>query len=121
MQLNHLNLPVPDVARARRFFEDSFAFTCTESKGDDALVVLRGPDNFLLVLMPLPETPLPAYPKAFHIGFMCATPEEVQRKYEQLLATNVPVEQPPRNMRDTYTFYFQALDFLLVEVSAPAA
>lgn len=120
MTLNHLNLPVPDVAAAGAFFTTFFDFVPESSKDASSLAVLRGPGGFVLALMPLPAGAA-AYPKAFHVGFGCATPAEVEAKHQQLVAAGYSAHQGPRPMRDSFVFYFQALSFLLVEVSAPTA
>jgi catechol 2,3-dioxygenase-like lactoylglutathione lyase family enzyme len=121
MTLNHLNLPVPDVAAASAFFTRFFGFEPEPSKGATSLAVLRDASGFVLVLMPLPATSSAAYPKAFHVGFICATPAEVEQKHQQLVAAGFNSHQGPALMRDSFVFYFQALGFLLIEVSATVA
>lgn len=51
MKLNHINLVVKDVALASRFFETWFGFRCKEIKGENIVAVLKGEDDFTLVLM----------------------------------------------------------------------
>lgn len=116
MVLNHLNLPMPDVAKAIVFFETCFGFTCVEQKGDAALAVLRGADGFILVLMRAKEEPF--YPKFFHIGFLQQDQPSVDRVFEHL--KNYPgLEVPvPGKIRDTYGFYFH-FDSLMIEVTCP--
>jgi hypothetical protein len=69
MKLNHINLVVADVAAAIHLFETYFNFKCTEVKGDNIIAVLKGADNFILVIMTTKEGNQ-NYPDAFHIGFM---------------------------------------------------
>jgi catechol 2,3-dioxygenase-like lactoylglutathione lyase family enzyme len=50
MQLNHLDLPVPDVAATAAFFTDHLGFTLLDMRGNAGLAVLQGDGGFVLVL-----------------------------------------------------------------------
>lgn len=113
IHLNHLNLVVNNVKATTEFFETYFNFKCTFIKGDHAITILKGEDNFTLVLMPSADTDL-AYPKAFHIGFMFTTPGEVNALHEKLKSGAMEVPEP-KKIRDSYGFYFH-FDALMIEV-----
>lgn len=119
MKLNHINLPVKDVAATRQFFEQYFDFECLEVKGDSALAILKGKDGFILVLMSeaFNKNAAIAYPDAFHIGFLLNTDEEVNKTYQRLAAGNLAIDRPPGKIRGQYGFYFRAPGDLLIEVS----
>src|SRR5580692_6558335 len=101
MNLNHLNLPVKNVAEARQFFTTWFDFTCSDSKPNDTLAVLTGADGFILVLMNqhLNEQGNHTYPDAFHIGFYLAGESEVMDMHRKLQAGGIVIEQAPQRMR----------------------
>lgn len=114
IKLNHLNLVVRDVKSATDFFETYFNFKCILLKGEHIISILKGQDDFTLVLMPTVENDL-NYPKAFHIGFMFDTQEEVNALYEKLKAGEVQVGESPKKIRNSYGFYF-SFDTLMIEV-----
>jgi predicted enzyme related to lactoylglutathione lyase len=114
MKLNHINLVVSNVKEATHFFEQNFNFKCTEVKGDYIISILKGIDDFTLVIMAQKEG-LASYPDAFHIGFMLNTENEVVEKYEALKKNGMEVGQEPRKIRDSFGFYF-TFDTLMIEV-----
>lgn len=120
MNLNHLNLSVPDVPAAKIFFETHFQFRSEDSKPNDTLSVLTGADGFLLVLMHerLNQNGNIAYPDAFHIGFYLANEAAVNEKYEELKNAGIVLEQPPQKIRRTYGFYFN-LQNIMIEITTP--
>jgi catechol 2,3-dioxygenase-like lactoylglutathione lyase family enzyme len=120
MKLNHINLPVEDVATTSRFFEQYFDFTCTETKGDNVLAVLKGEDDFTLVLMSkaFNRNAEISYPEAFHIGFLVNSNEQVDKIYQRLIAGGVTLDKSPGQIRGQYGFYFMAPGDLLTEVMA---
>ncbi|MBS1939252.1 MAG: VOC family protein [Bacteroidetes bacterium] len=119
MQLNHVNLPVPDVGAAKAFFERYFAFTCTDVKSGGVIAVLQGEAGFSLVLMQAKpgSTDAEVWPNAFHIGFLVGSTREVESKHAELKAAGIAVPGNPRSMRGVYGFYFTAPGGILVEVS----
>jgi lactoylglutathione lyase len=114
MQLNHLDLSVPDVAAATAFFTEGFGFQLTEQYGNHGMAVLRGDGPFVLVLTRCAE---PQYPKTFHIGFHLPSEEAVTQAYAALLAAGIDVPSPPAAMRGAYLFYCRAPGGILVEVA----
>ena len=114
MKLNHLNLVVSNVAASIALFETYFGFRCTEIKGDNVIAVLKGTDDFTLVLMMNKEGSV-LYPKAFHLGFMLAEAPSVTEIYEQLRSGGIAVGEPPKTIRDSFGFYF-TFDMLMIEV-----
>lgn len=118
MQLNHINLPVSDVATATAFFVKYFAFRLTATKGDGAIAVLENNENFVLVLMKdKPATVNTThYPKAFHIGFLQPAEKAVTDLYEQLLAGGYDIPQAPKNIRDSFGFYFH-MQQVMIEIA----
>ena len=114
IRLNHINLVVTQVAKAVSFFETYFKFKCALIKGDHAIAVLKGEDDFTLVLMITPDENA-TYPKAFHIGFMFNTPTEVDALYQKLKSAGMNVETEPKKIRDSYGFYFH-FDTIMIEV-----
>jgi catechol 2,3-dioxygenase-like lactoylglutathione lyase family enzyme len=116
LSLNHLNLCVPDVADARRFFETYFDFRCIDLKGD-ALAVLEGANGFTLVISNFKKDVTPVYPDAFHIGFIVESPEQVQAMYERLQQGGIEMYHEPRTMRGSLLFYCYAPGAILLEVS----
>lgn len=119
MKLNHLNLTVKDLASARSFFEEYMQFTCTDSKPNDTLSVLKGVDGFLLVLMNerLNQQGNNAYPDAFHIGFYLENEVAVSALFEKLKAGGIVLTQEPQMIRKTFGFYFY-LQNIFIEIAA---
>ena len=119
LQLNHLNLAVPDVAEARGFFETFFEFKCVDTKGADALAVLEGKGGFTLVLSNLDKTGMPVYPKDFHVGFILDSAEQVYKVFQQLQSAGIELPHQPREMRGSLIFYCHVPGSILLEVSCP--
>ena len=113
VSLNHLNLVVADLDAAAGFFADHFGFAVRTRYA--ALAVLDGAGGFVLVLSTTREAL--TYPPGFHVGFLVDDAATVDAEYARLTAAGVDVPKPPRAMRGSYGFYFQALDGLLFEVS----
>lgn len=114
MKLNHINLVVGNTITATQFFVKYFGFTCTEVKGDNVIAILKGADDFTLVLMKAKDMQ-PTYPQAFHIGFMQGSEQVVADIYTQLKNDGIEVGEEPRNIRDSYGFYFM-FEGLTIEV-----
>jgi catechol 2,3-dioxygenase-like lactoylglutathione lyase family enzyme len=119
MKLNHINLPVEDVAATKRFFEKFFDFECLEVKGDNALAILKGEGNFILVLMSksFNQNRLIEYPDAFHIGFLVNGNDKVDAAHQRLIEGGFLPQNPPGSIRGQYGFYFKAPGNLLIEVT----
>ena len=114
MKLNHINLVVSNVADAINMFVTYFNFKCTDIKGDNIVAVLKGADDFTLVMMTNKDGQV-NYPGAFHIGFMLADTNAVTETYEKLKHDGVEVGQEPRKIRDSFGFYF-SFDNVMIEV-----
>lgn len=110
IKLNHVNLPVADVAASSEFFEQYFNFKCTDIKGNNMLAVMEGEDGFILVLMAdtFNRNGNNNYPDAFHIGFLVDSHEQVVEVYDRLVEGGGNVTQPPGSLRGGYGFYFNA-------------
>ncbi|WP_457356399.1 VOC family protein [Roseateles sp. P5_D6] len=117
MQLNHLDLSVPDVTAATAFFEAAFGFTLRQIKGNDGMAILDGEGGFVLVLTRAKDATEPMYPKTFHIGFLLASEQAVMSAHARMLDAGIELAQPPRVMRGSLMFYCHAPGGILVEVS----
>jgi catechol 2,3-dioxygenase-like lactoylglutathione lyase family enzyme len=124
MQLNHANLPVPNVPALRDFFTQHFDFTALPAPGGDKFAVLQGEDGFILNLMYDKENTAETadgYPKHFHIGFFVDSPATVRAKHAALTSAGVStgeVEEMKRGGFSSTTFYCYAPGGLLVEISS---
>lgn len=114
MKLNHINLVVSNVAGTIKLFETYFNFTCTDSKGDNVVAILKSADDFTLVVM-ADKNGQATYPAAFHIGFMLNSEIEVMKTYDALKNGGIAVGQEPRKIRDSFGFYFN-FDNIMIEV-----
>lgn len=103
MKLNHINLVVSNVVEAIHLFETYFNFKCTSIKGDNVVAILKGSDDFTLVIMTNKNGPS-IYPDPFHIGFMLDSEEDVIKTYDTLKGDGVTVGQEPRKIRDSLVF-----------------
>lgn len=117
MKLNHINLQVTDVAKAVLFFETYFNFKCIAVKGDNIIAVLKGIDDFELVLMQAPKNKQENiyYPDDFHIGFKQINKQAVDEIYHKLKINGIAGGREPGKIRDGYGFYFH-YDAIMIEV-----
>lgn len=122
MHLNHLNLPVADIAAARSFFTVVFGFTVTRD-GGDAMAVLDDGHGTTFVLMnvarmnPAHGCEPPVYPAGFHVGFIVDSRAEVDAMYARIAAAGHPLDHEPRRQHGSYGFYVTALDGILFEIT----
>ena len=122
MHLNHLNLPVADVAAARSFFTEVFGLTVTRN-GSAAMAVLDDGHGTTLVLLdvarvnPAHGSEPPVYPPGFHVGFIVDSRAEVDAMYARLATAGFPPGHEPRRQHGSYGFYVTALDGILFEVA----
>lgn len=117
MKLNHLNLVITDVSNAVRFFEKHLGFKCIVNR-NDAMAILKNGDDFVLVLWSskLNKSDQAKYHENFHIGFYQQDKESVIEIYEKLQGENVVFESEPKNIRNTFGFYFH-FDNVMIEIS----
>jgi lactoylglutathione lyase len=115
MRLNHLNLTVPDVSRAREFFETYFDLRCVVERGRNTIAVMVDDSGFILALSNFEKATEVGYPGAFHIGFMQESREQVDEMYRRLKADGYDMK-PPEEFHGAWTFYFHAPGGILVEV-----
>ena len=116
MDLNHLNLTVPNVPQTGAFFETYFGFRqIAGAPQSDTFVVLHDESGFVLSLNNFTETEEVAYPGAFHVGFRQASRGQVDALYQRLKAGGFYMK-PPHEFHGAWTTYFRAPGGFLVEV-----
>jgi catechol 2,3-dioxygenase-like lactoylglutathione lyase family enzyme len=116
MRLNHIDLPVPDVAATRAFFETWLGFTHERTLGQDGLAILRDEAGLVLVLSRLRRDGAQTWPVPFHIGFHLESPTAVSAFHARLTAGGLAVD-PPAMRHGAFAFYLTAPGDLLVEVA----
>ncbi|MDO7853827.1 VOC family protein [Hymenobacter convexus] len=116
MILNHLNLAVSDVPQTQAFFEKYFGLQAV-TKSNDALVVLRDAAGMVLTLSNFDRAAEVRYPEHFHIGFVQASPDQVNELYQRLTADGFTID-PPRKFHGSWTFYLRAPGGIMVEILA---
>lgn len=106
--IQHLNLQVADLARARAFYE-GLGFALAFAKGDT--VWLEAGDDLLGLSQGAPPA------KSFeHFGFMVDAAGDVDRWAERLAAQGVAAEKGPYDRSDGRSVYFRDPDGHLVEI-----
>jgi catechol 2,3-dioxygenase-like lactoylglutathione lyase family enzyme len=113
--LNHLNLAVSDVQRAREFLVKYFGLDPEGKPGNDTIAFLRDDNGMVLTLTNIDRAAEVHYPGAFHIGFIQESREKVDEINRRLKEDGFEVE-PPRKLHGSWTFYFRAPGGFVVEV-----
>lgn len=114
MQLNHLDLSVPDVAAASAFLVRHFGFTLLQTRGRHGMAVLAGDGGVVLVLT---RNGAATYPKTFHIGFLLDDPAAVATKHTELADAGVAGLSALQQLRGAPGFYCQTDWGILLEVA----
>ena len=107
--LQHLNLRVADLARARAFYE-ALGFEVSFAKGDTVWLSAGGD------LLGLSEGEVPLERSGEHFGFMVDERAEVDRWAAQLRARGDGAEKGPYDRSDGRSLYFRDPDGHLVEI-----
>jgi len=107
--LQHLNLRVADLARARAFYE-ALGFEVAFAKGDTVWLAAGGD------LLGLSEGAPPREPSFEHFGFIVDERAEVDRWAAQLRAHGIGPEKGPYDRSDGRSLYFRDPDGHLVEI-----
>jgi catechol 2,3-dioxygenase-like lactoylglutathione lyase family enzyme len=115
MQMNHIDIPVPDVAATRDFFVEHLDFRHIETKGRDSLSILKDSGGNVLVLSHAKSGAAPA--DGFHIGFLLDSRAAVDAAYERLKRTGARVANAPNAMRGAWLFYVEAPGPILIEIA----
>jgi len=118
MQLNHIDLQVPDVQEAAAFFERWFAFEHTSNRSSPAIAILRGEGGFSLVLQR--RAPEEKYPESFHVGFLLDDEERVLAFHRRAREAGLAISDVQKNNRGTLT-YLRGPGEILIEVSCRPA
>ncbi|MEJ7598847.1 MAG: VOC family protein [Kofleriaceae bacterium] len=116
MQLNHLDLQVPDVQALATFLEQHFDLVRRSNDRSPAIAILADDAGFSLVIQR--RTDEAPYPEGFHIGFIQTTAVAVREHHARLVAAGVDTGPVDVNARGT-RFYLKVPGELLVEVSSP--
>jgi catechol 2,3-dioxygenase-like lactoylglutathione lyase family enzyme len=118
VKLNHVDLQVSDVNRAREFFERFFDFKCVFQRGAQ-LAILEDDAGFSFGVSNLFNSAPPVYPTDFHIGFILEKESQLRAHYDRLKAGGV--EFKSELSRGGPNMYFMCVgpDAINVEVRAP--
>lgn len=117
MNMNHINLPVPDVAATRDFFSKYFGMKTVLELGKNSLAILRDEGGMVLNLSHFDKKSEIHYHKDFHVGFFLDTREEVDAVHARMAADGV-VADPPRKLPGRYAFYIDAPGGFVTEVAS---
>lgn len=118
MILNHVDLQVSDIDRARTFFERYFGLRCAYQR-EGQIALLEDEGGFSFGLSNLHDSPAPVYPPDFHIGFILEKASQVREMYERLKTAGVPMKSDLKRGGPNLYFVCLAPDSIPVEVRAP--
>ena len=118
MKLNHVDLQVSDVSKARAFFEEHFGLRCTFQRREQ-LAILEDDAGLVLGVSNLFGSAPPVYPPDFHIGFILASESEVQAVYARLKAGGVELKTDLSRGGPNIYFMCVGPDRIMIEVRAP--
>jgi len=118
MKLNHVDLQVSDVTRAREFFETNFGFRCLFQRREE-LALLEDDAGLSLGVSNLFKSPAPVYPPDFHIGFILETEADVRAHYERLKAAGVLIKTELARGGPNIYFMCVGPDSIAIEVRGP--
>jgi lactoylglutathione lyase len=118
MTLNHINLPVGDVAANRDFFTKYFGMTTVMELGKNFLATLVDASGMVFNLSHFDKDKSAAivYHKDLHIGFFVDSDEEVDRVHTRFAADEVGAGAPERR-EGRYGFYVKAPGGFDVEIA----
>ena len=115
MILNHINLAVSDVQKAREFLVKYFGLDPRGKPGNDTIAFLRDENGMVLTLTNIDRATEVRYPVAFHIGFGQESPEKVNEINRRLREDGFEVD-PPQKLHGSWTFYFRAPGGFVIEI-----
>jgi catechol 2,3-dioxygenase-like lactoylglutathione lyase family enzyme len=113
MKLNHIDLPVADIAGVRAFFESHFGFRCIFEREDGLTVLL----DEALTLSSLVDGEKQRFPAGFHVGFNLQSEEALRRSHAELTSARVKFARPLGDLGDALTFQCYAPGGLVVELA----
>lgn len=116
MNLNHLDLPVPNTRKSQAFFVRHFGFRPVFSR-DDGLIVLVDEDGFALTLSPIASESHLSYPDGFHVGLSVDSKDELLETHGSLVAAGVPIARPIGELGGALAFHCHAPGAILIEVA----
>ena len=116
MNLNHLHIAVPDVATARKFYEDFFGMELAFEHGKG--VFLKDPSGFLLAIDPLQDGEQINFPPWYHHGFCVENVEKVNSTFNKMKAAGIEFAREYQEFGDdAANFYCWSPGPLKLEVS----
>jgi lactoylglutathione lyase len=118
MKLNHINLTVTDVPKARDFLVNYFGMrNMGGNKGMGFLTDDEEDWGFVLTLMKTSKETQSKYPGTFHIGFFIDSRATVDQLNQRLKSDGYDVPEP-EDTGHSYGFYINAPGGFTVEVGA---
>lgn len=116
MKFNHLHIAVPDVRKARKFYEDFFDMKLAFEHGDG--VFLKDGSGFLLAIDPLENGEKVNFPSWYHHGFCVENSARVKKIYERMKAAGVEFAREYKEFgEDAANFYCWSPGPFKLEVS----
>ena len=112
MDLNHLQLHVKDLERARKFYEAWFGFK--ERLKESDRIFLRNSKGFELAL--LLDRHHHALPEWFHFGFRLESPDPVRRLHTKMAEEGMPIRHSLTNAVDYVSFTCKDPDGYGIEI-----
>lgn len=115
MHLNHINIPVPDVAACSDFLKTFFDMKPLGYKESHVMSLLTDGHGMVLNIENFDRQSEVTYPSTFHIGFMRDSREAVDEVHRRLTEAGYAAE-PPRVFHGAWTFYVKSPAGFTVEV-----
>jgi catechol 2,3-dioxygenase-like lactoylglutathione lyase family enzyme len=115
--LRHLALRVRDAQKSKKFYCDFFGMSVEwEPDAKNTFLTSQGQDN--LALHETEDLVIDEKNQALdHLGFVMATPEDVDELYEKALKDKIPIHQHIKKHRDgAYSFYLKDPDDYVVQI-----
>ncbi len=116
MHLNHLNLPVADIAASRDFLAKYFGMETTMELGRNTFAMMKDDGGMVLVLSYFDKKSEIRYHDDFHIGFFLDTRDAVDALHALMSADGIATEAP-KALPGRYAFYVQAPGGFVTEVA----
>jgi len=119
MKLNHIDLQVSNVSRAREFFEAHFGLRCTFQRREE-LALMEDDAGLSFGVSNLFGSAPPVYPPDFHIGFILGSEAEVRAIHGRLRSAGVTIKTDLSRGGPNIYFMCVGPDGFVIEVRAPS-